>query len=123
MATQFGHIHTELGATETTESSLGNITVPKGARQVTGICAAVVLETGTAAEGTVGHCRLSYSGAGELKGIPMAIVVSEELGGSYVPQFMPFNMSVQALTNIACFATLTLAQTGTTHALISLRFE
>jgi len=123
MATQFGHISTALGATETTETSLGNIKVPSGASRVTGICAAIVLQTGTAAEGTLGHVRLSYSKSGIIDGIPTAIVVSEELGGSYTPKFMPVNWGVVALTNIACYATLTLDQTGTAHALICLRFE
>ena len=123
MPTQFGYINKELGATETTETDLGEITVPEKANRVTGICAAVVLETGTAAEGTLAHARLSYSGSGEIDGVPCAIVVSEELGGSYTPEFMPINLPVTALSKIKCYATLTLDQTGTAHALISLRFE
>lgn len=123
MTTQFGNISTALGATETTETSLGNIKVPVGASRVTGICAAVVLQTGTAAEGTLGHARLSYSGSGTISGVPTAIVVSEELGGSYTPEFTPCQLPVTALTDVACFATLTLAQTGTCHCVICLRFE
>ena len=123
MPTQFGYISTALGATETTETSLGNIKVPPHASMITGVSAAVVLQTGTAAEGCLGHCRLSYAKAGELKGIPTAIVVSEELGGSYTPAFTPIRVNVEALTDIACFATLTLAQTGTAHCVIHLRFE
>ena len=123
MPTQFGHKSTALGATETTETDLGDITVPSGASRITGISAAIVLQTGTAAEGTLGHVRLSYSGSGDLEGIPAAIVVSEELGGSYTPKFTPVNLPVKELTKIGCYATLTLAQTGTAHALVSLRFE
>lgn len=123
MATQFGHISTALGATETTETDLGEITVPSGARVITGISAAVVLQTGTATEGTLGHARLSYSKSGTIEGVPTAIVVSEELGGSYTPEFTPVNLPVVPLTKIKCYATLTLAQTGTAHALICLRFE
>ena len=123
MATQFGSKNAALGATETTETNLGTITVPKGASRITGISAAVVLETGTATEGTLGHARLSFTGAQDIKGIPCAIVISEELGGSYTPRFTPCNIPVSELTDISCFATLTLAQTGTAHALISLRFE
>ncbi len=123
MTTQFGFKNSALGSTETTETNLGTIKVPKGARVITGIAAAVVLETGTATEGTLGHARLSFTGAQEIKGIPCAIVISEELGGSYVPQFTPCNIPVDALTDISCYATLTLAQTGTAHALVCLRFE
>ena len=123
MASQFGHISTALGATETTETDLGDITVPSGAGRITGICGAVVLQTGTATEGTLAHVRLSYSGSGEITGVPCAIVVSEELGGSYTPKFTPVNLPVVPLTKIHCYATATLDQTGTAHALVSLRFE
>ena len=123
MATQFGNISTALGATETTETDLGTITVPEGARVITGICAQVVLQTGTATEGCLGHARLSYSKSGTIKGIPTAIVVSEELGGSYTPQFTPVNLPVTPFAKISCFGTLTLDQTGTAHAVICLRFE
>lgn len=123
MATQFGYKSTALGATETTETALGEITVPDGARTITGICAAVVLQTGTAAEGTLGHARLSYSKSGEIDGVPCAIVVSEELGGSYTPKFTPVNLPVVPLTKIKTYAVLSLAQTGTAHALLCLRFE
>lgn len=123
MPTQFAHKSTALGATETTETDLGEVTVPEGASEITGISAAIVLQTGTAAEGTLGHARLSYSKSGDLEGIPCAIVVSEELGGSYTPKFTPVNLPVTPLTKIKCFATLTLAQTGTAHALICLRFD
>lgn len=123
MGTQFGSKDAALGATETTETNLGTIKVPAGASKITGICAAVVLQTGTAAEGTLGHARISYSGAGDIKGIPCAVVVSEELGGSYTPKFTPCTLRVTALIDVSCFMTLTLAQTGTCHGLVSLRFE
>lgn len=123
MATQFGFISTAFGATETTETDLGDITVPSGASKITGISAAAVAQTGTAAEGFLAHARLSYSGAGNITGIPMAVIVSEELGGSYTPQFTPCNLPVTALTKVSVFATATLAQTGTVHGLVCLRFE
>jgi hypothetical protein len=123
MGTQFGSKNADLNATETTEQNLGTIKVPKGASRITGISAAVVLQTGTAAEGTLAHARLSFTGARDIKGIPCAVVISEELGGSYTPQFTPCMIAVAELTEISCFATATLAQTGTAHALICLRFE
>lgn len=123
MGTQFGHISTALGATESTETDLGDITVPSGASRITGISAAIVLQTGTATEGTLAHARLSYSGSGNIQGIPCAVVVSEELGGSYTPKFTPCNLPVTALTKVSVFATATLDQTGTAHALVCLRFE
>ena len=123
MGTQFGNISTALGATETTETDLGDITVPSGASRITGISAALVAQTGTAAEGFLGHCRMTYSKSGTVEGVPMAVIVSEELGGSYTPQFTPCNLQVTALTKVSVFATATLAQTGTIHSLVCLRFE
>jgi len=123
MATQFAYISTALGATETTETDLGDITVPSGASRLTGVCAACALQTGTATQGPLGHAKLSYSGSGDLDGIPVAIVCMEELGGAYEPEFTPCNCSVTPLTKIEAYMTLTVAQTGTCHGVISLRFE
>jgi len=123
MATQFGYKATALGATETTETSLGDITVPTKASRITGICAACALETGTATEGPLGHARISYSGSGELDGIPVAIVCMEELGGAYEPEFTPVNLPVTSLSKIKCYMTLTTTQTGTAHGMVILRFE
>jgi len=123
MPTQFAYKNTALGATETTETDLGELTVPSKASVLTGICMAVALQTGTAADGAAGHGRLSYSGSGQLDGIPTAIVCLEELGGSYVPKFIPVNCPVEPLTKIKAFATLTVAQGGTCNCLVCLRFE
>lgn len=123
MATQFAYKSTALGGTETTETDLGEMTVPDKASRITGICAACALETGTATQGPLGHARISYSGSGDLDGIPVAIVVMEELGGAYEPEFTPVNLPVTPLTKIKCFMTLTIAQTGACRGLILFRFE
>lgn len=123
MATQFTYKGDALGATETTETDLGEATVPDKASRITGICAAVALETGTATEGTLGHARISYSGSGDLDGIPVAVTCMEELGGAYEPEFTPVNLPVTPLTKIKCYMTLTSAQTGSCYGLILFRFE
>jgi len=123
MATQFAYKNLALGSTETTETDLGEATVPSGASRITGICAACALETGTATEGPLGHARISYSGSGDLDGIPVAIVCMEELGGAYEPEFTPVNLPVVSLSKIKCYMTLTSAQSGTAHGLILFRFE
>ena len=123
MPTQFAYKNSALGATETTETDLGEATVPSGASRITGICAAVALQTGTATQGPLGHARISYSGSGDLDGIPVAVVVMEELGGAYEPEFTPVNLPVVPLTKIKCYMTLTVAQTGTCHGLLCFRFE
>ena len=123
MPTQFAHKQTDLGATETTETDLGELTVPEGAHQITGICAAIAIQTGTGGDGAAGWLRISYAKSGDLDGIPVAIVVMEELGGAYVPKFIPVNLPVTPLSKIKLFATLTIAQGGTCTALTCLRFE
>ena len=123
MPTQFAYKGSALGATETTETDLGEATVPTEATRITGICAAVALETGTATEGPLGHARISYSGSGDLDGIPVAVVCMEELGGAYEPEFTPVNLPVVPLTKIKCYATLTAAQSGAAYGLILFRFE
>ena len=123
MATQFAYKGSALGSTETTETDLGDATVPSKAGRITGICAACALETGTATEGPLGHARISYSGSGEIDGIPVAIVCMEELGGAYEPEFTPVNLPVSALSKIHCYMTLTVAQTGGCYGLIIFRFE
>jgi len=123
MATQFGYTNLALGATETTETDIGDITVPKGASRITGICGAVALETGTAADGGVAWGHLEFTGAEDLDGIPAAVVCMEELGGSYTPRFIPCNIPVKEDATIACGMTMSVAQGGTCHGLMCLRFE
>lgn len=123
MPTQFGRIGLALDATETTETDIGDIVVPQGASRITGICAACALETGTAGDGTLGHARLSFSGSGELTGIPTAIVCMEELGGGYTAKFVDVDIAVKEFATIACYMTLTIAQGGACYGQVCLRFE
>lgn len=123
LGTQFGYIETALGATETTETDLGDITVPVGASRITGICAACAIATGTAGDGCVGRSRISFAGSGEIDGVPTAIAVMEELGGAYVAKFTPVNIPCTALQKIHCYMTLSIAQAGACTGLICLRFE
>lgn len=123
MGTQFGRIGLALGATETTETDIGDITVPTGASRITGICFAVALETGSAADGCVGWGHLEFSGAGDLDGIPAAIVCMEELGGAYTPKMIDCSIEVKENQKVACGATLSVAQAGACYGLCCLRFE
>jgi len=125
LGTQFAHIASALGATETTETDLGTIDVPFGASVITGICASCAVETGTTAEGMLAWARMSFPGSGILDGIPVALSSMEDLGvpGAAVPEFMPVNIPVQEKIPIKCFMTMTLAQTGTMHGKVALRFE
>lgn len=126
MVTQFAFKSTALGATETTETSLGNIQVPDRASVITGVCAIASIDELTLKEGTAGSARLNFTGAGELSGIPVAVTgqgtTSTSFGG-FQPVFFPCSIPVTPLSNVACYMTLTKAQTGNCVGNIYLRFE
>lgn len=125
MPTQFGRVGKALGATETTETSLGDIDVPVDASRITGISAACALETGTATEGPIGHARLDFAKAQQLEGIPIDITGIVDVVGSgyYQPEMIPVNIPVTPKAKIHCFMTLTKDQTGGCYGQICLRFE
>lgn len=124
MATQLKFISADLGATETTETDLGDIEVPIGASRITGICACCALETGTSGDGCLGIAELKYTGAPELAGIPVNISNMEDITyGGATPRFQPVNIPVPPLRQIGCFMKLTIAQGGTCRGQIHLRFE
>jgi len=96
MGTQILKAGLALGATETTYTDLGDITVPKGVSRITGICAIAVIEEGTAAEGAIGVAKLEWTGAPELDGIPCATTCVIDVGQiPLVPEFTPVNIPVE----------------------------
>ena len=125
MPTQLKYVSADLGATETTETDLGDITVPIGASRITGICACCALETGSSGDGCLGIATLKYTGAPELDGIPVNLSSMEDLGqpGAATPRFQPVNIPVPPLRQIGCYMKLTIAQGGTARGQIHLRFE
>jgi len=125
MPTQLKFISADLGATETTETDLGDITVPIGASRITGICACCALETGSSGDGCLGIATLKYTGAGELAGIPVNLSSMEDLGqpGGTSPRFLPVNIPVPVNRAIGCYMVLTVAQGGTARGQVHLRFE
>ena len=129
MGTMFAYKSANLGSTETTETSLGNIVCPAVASRITGICFVVSIEETTLKEGTAGWGRLNFSGAEDLDGIPVNLVgagtTSTNGLSGFVPSFIPVDIDVSKIrnANIACYATLTKAQTATCNCVVSLRFE
>ena len=124
MGTQFDFAGLALGGTETIETPLGDITCPEGASRITGISAACALETGTATEGFLGRAKISFSGSGEIEGIPVhlsSIIDVGQMPG--YPEFIPVNISCKELTRIHTYMTLSQAQTGACYGQICLRFE
>jgi hypothetical protein len=125
LGTQYEYIDAQLGATETTYTDLGDITVPDGASRITGICMEEAAELGYATEGQLGIGKLEFQGSAQLEGIPVAYVQSTATGQVfYRPAFIPVNIAVDEKTVIAVGMKLTLAQTGQTHhGKCCLRFE
>jgi len=124
MATQIKQVNTSLGATETTYTDLGDITVPVGASRITGVCAIAAITKGTATEGALGVCKLEFTGGPELDGIPTAMAMVIDIGhADLVPAFLPCNIPVPPNRDIACYIKLTLAQTEDCDGIVSLRFE
>ena len=126
MATQFVSVDLQLGATETDYTDIGDINVPLGASRITGICAEIAQELGYTTLGCLGIAKLSWTGCGELDGIPVHLCQSTATGQVfYVPEFIPVNIPVTGgHTIVMCEIKETVAQTGTTqHGKVCLRFE
>ena len=127
LGTQFKYVGLALGATETTETDLGDIEKPEGATRITGIKAACALEEGTAGDGCLGHARMRWSGGPVIEGIPVDIVVDQSLGVHpySITEMIDVNIPVNIGTSgkIHCFMTLTVAQGGACFGAIYLRFE
>ena len=124
MATQLKFVSADLGATETDETDLGDITVPIGASRITGVCACCGLETGTSGDGCLGVATLKYTGAPTIDGIPVNLSSMEDVThGGTAPRFFPINIPVPVNRDIGCFMKLTVAQGGTARGLVCLRFE
>jgi len=124
MGTQFKYVSLDLGATETTYTDLGDITVPIGASRITGICMCAATETGTTAEGYLAIGKLEYIGAPALDGIPVNLSSMEDVTtGAATPRFFPVNIPVPTQRVINPYIKTTLAQTGTVRGQCHLRFE
>jgi len=126
MATQFVSIDGQLGATETTHTDLGDIDVPVGASRITGICAELGCELGYTTIGFLAWAKLSWTGSGEMDGIPASYCQSTATGQVfYIPEFIPVNIPViGGHTTVMCEMRTHVALTGQTqHGKICLRFE
>jgi len=113
-----------LGATETTYTDIGDITIPKGVSRIVGIFAACALETGTATEGAIAVAKLEWTGGPKLDGIPCAVTSCIDVGQiPLVPEYIPVNIPVDFNDKIACYVKTTLDQTGACHGAVFLKLE
>lgn len=122
-------VENALGATETTETELGTITVPAGVQRITGIYGDIIIETTTLAEGTVGYFRLDSEDLSLAPAkFPAAIQQGAAgtlvaIGPTQTPHIIPVNIPVSPTSRIKCYAALELAQTGTCRGRVGVIYE
>jgi len=127
--TQSDFIEEALGATETTETDLGDIDVPsKGVSRIVGLYGVATIQTATAAEGTDGYYRLAFKSVPGVYRFPATIYQGAAgtlatQGAAHQPQIIPVNIPVPPNETISCYMALALAQTGTCRGRVGLIFE
>ena len=122
------YVEGALGATETTETSLGSITIPSGGpRTIVGMWA-IINGIQTTAEYISGTFRLAFSNnAGKFK-FPASSLGSGAgtlAGGAVAAEvrILPCNIPVKANEVIDCFATMFQNQTGAMRAAVGILYE
>lgn len=127
--TQADYKDSALGATETTETNLGEITIPtQGVTRIVGIYGIATLQTTTAAEGTAGSFRLGFSTVAGIFKFPTTIFQGAagtlaSIGQAQAPQIIPVDIPVPANETVTVYMTLNLTQTGTCRGMVGLIME
>lgn len=127
--TQGDYAEAALGATETTETNLGTITIPtQGVSRIVGIYGITSIQTTTVAEGVSGHFRLSFSTVAGVFKFPVTIFQGAagtlaDIGPVHAAQIIPVNIPVPSKETVTCYMTLNLAQTGTCRGMVGLIME
>lgn len=126
--TQGDSIEAALNATETTETSLGNVTVPLGAKNIVGVYGIGNVLT-TTAEIASGKFRfVQAAGPGGKHIFPLQVNQGPAgtlaaPGWSNKPEIIPVSIACRENDTIACYAVLDVAQTGTCRARVGFIFE
>ncbi len=129
MPTQGDFKQGDLGATETTETDLGDITIPaSGISRIIGVYGQVMIETGTAGEGSLGEFRLSFSTVAGTFKFPAQVFngpagTLADQGAGFDPKIIPVNISVPSNEVVGCFARLNQVQTGDVHGMVGVIME
>jgi len=126
--TQGDFVALDLGSTETTETTLGTITVPSaGISRIVGVYGSCSLGEATLKEGALAHFRLAFKTVPGVYKFPALLCGggTTSTGNSIYGDFhiIPVNINVPANETITCYMTLTLAQSGTAHGLVGVIFE
>lgn len=125
--TQGDFVELALGATETTETELGTLTMPPTARKIIGIYGTIE-GISTTAEQLVGYFRLAF---GNLSGrfkfpatsfqAPAGTLASP--GFEYQPKIIPCDIDVVGNETIKCYAATFVAATGACRAMVGIIFQ
>lgn len=126
MTTQANLVDAALNATETTETSLGNITVPLGAKKIVGVYGTANVLT-TTAELASGKFRFTQGQQAGVWTFPL-LIHSAPLGATAAPaalghQIIPVDIPCRENDTMTFFATLNVAQTGACRAQCGVIFE
>jgi len=119
MATKGDFVENALGATETTETEVGTITIPQGVSKIIALYGDITIQTTTAAEGAVGFIRLDSSDLSLAPAkFPARIVQGAAgtlagIGPDSTPHLIPVDIPVTGSARVVCYAATELAQTGT----------
>ena len=126
--TQGQSVEAALNSTETTETSLGNVTVPLGAKKIVGAygIANVLTTTAELASGTFRFVQAA--GPGGVHKFPLQIAQGPagtlaSPGWMGFPSIIPVDIPTKENDAIACYAVLDVAQTGTCRARVGFIFE
>lgn len=125
--TQGDNVEAALGSTETTETSLGSVTVPLNCKKIVGVYGIANVLT-TTAELASGKFRFV---AGTVAGVfkfplqvnqgPAGTLASP--GFSNEPKIIPVDIPCVPNDSLSCYAVLDVAQTGTCRTRVGFIFE
>lgn len=128
MATQSDFVWAALGATETTETSLGTITIPTaGIKRITGIYGTAMAVT-TTAENVSGWFRLAFKTIPGVFRFPAQAINAPSgtiaTGATTTPtNIIPVNIQVPANETVQAFMGLNALTTGAVTGMVGLIFE
>ena len=127
--TQADYVDNDLGATETTETDLGDIRISgKSSGRIVGVWGMVAKEEATLKEGTLAFFRLASKDVDIAPAKFPAVVggggtTSTADSVQMVPHIIPVNIAARPNAVIECYMVLTIAQTATCRAAVGLIYE
>ena len=127
--TQADYNEGALGATETSETSLGDISIPsQGVTKIVGIYGIATIETPTAGEGVSGHFRLAFKTVSGVFKFPVTVFQGSagtlaDIGPAQQPQIIPVDIPVPTNETVTAYMTLNKAQTGDCRGMVGIIME